>query len=251
MTENVGRLAGLCQTLVDETVQGRSALGEFAEKLRQLGISPEEGKDYVEQLEQRIKQQGKAREKRAERDTPKDSRTTTITQPTQESCEIPQVSTPEGLTPIQADEFRERRSQALELHEQRNEQEQPNLSEEIGWGILRAKLGSLRSSNSNNSISFEDISKLLGVDSSSPSGIPSSVLSAAPHLVSITNDLVKDQHLQETWNLRRAYASEKAIEPIINLMQSRHFTDPIPHSIWRTIIQDMYVNFEKLHASMD
>ena len=34
-------------------------------------------------------------------------------------------------------------------------------------------------------------------------------------------------------------------------MQSRYYVNPIPQSIWHTIIQDMYVNFEKLYATMD
>ena len=34
-------------------------------------------------------------------------------------------------------------------------------------------------------------------------------------------------------------------------MQSRYYVDPIPHSIWHTIIQDMYINFEKLYATMN
>ena len=39
MSQDVGRLAEQCQKLVDETVNGRFAIGDFAEKLRNLGVS--------------------------------------------------------------------------------------------------------------------------------------------------------------------------------------------------------------------
>jgi hypothetical protein len=44
---------------------------------------------------------------------------------------------------------------------------------------------------------------------------------------------------------------DKAIDPIINLMQLQPLVDPIPRPLWRPIIQDQFVDFEKLHTSMD
>src|SRR5277367_6637577 len=65
MSRNVGDIADQCQKLVDDTVEGRSAIGEFSGKLRNLGVTASEGKDYVEQLDRRIRQakrDGKRRE---------------------------------------------------------------------------------------------------------------------------------------------------------------------------------------------
>ena len=44
---------------------------------------------------------------------------------------------------------------------------------------------------------------------------------------------------------------EKTIDSLINLMQVQPLADPIPRSIWRSIVQDHYVDFEKLFALMD
>jgi hypothetical protein len=42
-----------------------------------------------------------------------------------------------------------------------------------------------------------------------------------------------------------------SIEPIINLMQIQPLDQPLPRSIWKLIVQDQYVNFEKLFAATD
>jgi hypothetical protein len=39
MSQDVARLAEQCQKLVDETVNGRFAIGDFAGKIRNLGVS--------------------------------------------------------------------------------------------------------------------------------------------------------------------------------------------------------------------
>lgn len=49
----------------------------------------------------------------------------------------------------------------------------------------------------------------------------------------------------------QAFSSEKAIEPIIDLMQSQPLQDPIPWSIWQKITRDEYVDFEHLYGSTD
>ena len=41
------------------------------------------------------------------------------------------------------------------------------------------------------------------------------------------------------------------MDAIINLMQRQPLSDPLPRSIWKEIILDKYVDFEKLFASMD
>lgn len=54
-----------------------------------------------------------------------------------------------------------------------------------------------------------------------------------------------DPHLAETSKLRRLYRSN--VTALINLMQARFLLDPLPRSIWRLIIHDDYVDFDKLH----
>src|SRR5271156_3913773 len=83
MSRDVGNLAEECQKLVDDTVEGRSAIGEFAEKLRTLGVTSSEGRDYVEQLDQRIRQQKKDGNRRESNIGNEESIATSSTQPTQ------------------------------------------------------------------------------------------------------------------------------------------------------------------------
>ncbi|KIJ95392.1 hypothetical protein K443DRAFT_11433 [Laccaria amethystina LaAM-08-1] len=80
--------------------------------------------------------------------------------------------------------------------------------------------------------SFDDFVKLLdNRPSSSRSFIPASVLAAAPHLTSLSEHALNNSHLQSTWKLRQAYASEKAVDPLIDVMQLQPLVDPIPHTM--------------------
>ena len=109
-------------------------------------------------------------------------------------------------------------------NEQETDRSRIELSEEVAGAVLQAKLGAIQPPSSRPTITVEDVAKLLGLsEPSSSTGIPSAVLAAAPHLSSFTEDFSNDEHLQKTYNLRHAYAHDKAIEPIIDLMQSKHF----------------------------
>jgi len=105
------------------------------------------------------------------------------------------------------------------------------------------------------SVLVEELGRLL--KSSSPTSssvipsIPAAVLAAAPHLANLSSSIAGDSHLEETWKLRRAFSFEKAIDSILEMVQVQSLKDPLPRSIWRSIIQDQYVDFEKLYASMD
>ena len=83
------------------------------------------------------------------------------------------------------------------------------------------------------------------------SSIPSSVLDAAPHLRHLTTNTIKDPHLEETWKLQNSFMGNDALDPIITLLQSQSLAQPLPQSIWKPIVQDHYVDFEKLLASME
>jgi len=83
------------------------------------------------------------------------------------------------------------------------------------------------------------------------SSIPSSVLDAAPHLRHLTTNTIKDPHLEETWKLQNSFMGKDALDPIITLLQSQSLAQPLPQSIWKPIVQDHYVDFEKLLASME
>ena len=76
------------------------------------------------------------------------------------------------------------------------------VSEEVAWSILHAKLGAIRSAPSTSLDTIKDIIKILGVDAAmAPTKIPSAVLTAAPHLTTICNSFGEDNHLRKTWDL--------------------------------------------------
>ena len=123
------------------------------------------------------------------------------------------------------------------------------------WAVLNAKLSCLASSQGSDVptliLSTDDLAKLLGVERSAPQSLPAIVLALAPHLVELSTSAISDPHIEETWKLRQAIGMDKTIDSLINLMQVQLLADPIPQSIWRSIVQDHYVDFEKLFASMD
>ncbi|EMD36440.1 hypothetical protein CERSUDRAFT_29448, partial [Gelatoporia subvermispora B] len=80
--------------------------------------------------------------------------------------------------------------------------------------------------------------------------IPAAVLAGAPHLNRHTV-IAPDPHVAETWRLRSLYTSEGASGPLIDLAQQQILEVPLPRTIWKDIISDNFVNFEKLHAAMD
>lgn len=53
------------------------------------------------------------------------------------------------------------------------------------------------------------------------------------------------------WELRQEYSKEKVIDSLVSLMQVKKLKDPISRSIWRLIILDHYIDFEKLYATLD
>ncbi|KAF8891923.1 hypothetical protein CPB84DRAFT_1816247 [Gymnopilus junonius] len=104
------------------------------------------------------------------------------------------------------------------------------------WAILNAKEcpGPV-------AFSTDDIAHLLDASHPATLSLPSSLLAVAPHL--------KD--LSETWKLQHALTAERMLDTLISLLQLQHLPDPIPQSIWKDITKDAFIDFEKLHASMD
>ena len=245
--------AAACQKALEDVLEGRAAVEDFSNQLRELGASSLEGSDYIQQLEQRLRQQS------SRRTQGRPSQASSATQPSQipsspnNSCHPSREATPPGLSIEEITEFRGKRDQLLQ-GSRGGQQSATSITEDVEWSLLRAKLEQLRSLSASHDdpFSLDNIIKLLdNRPSSSGSSIPASVLTAAPHLTSLSEHALNDSHLQTTWKLRQAYASDKAVDPLIDLMQLQPLVDPIPRTIWRNIIQDQYVNFEKLYASMD
>jgi hypothetical protein len=231
------------KSLVEDVIEGRFPSDKFLEKLQELGATPGEGRDYLHLLEQRLDQQRRG----PAQDEPADDESPTTDQ---------REKTPEGLTESETEEYRARRAEAEAAAQARIEASRKKATESAAWAVLRAKLKQIVPNSrepASSGLSAEDLAELFNIKPS-PSeslSLPSHVLALAPHLRELCCANVDDPHVKTTWELRRALASEKTIDNLVDILQVQPLLDPIPRSIWKLIAQDLFVDFEKLHASMD
>lgn len=123
------------------------------------------------------------------------------------------------------------------------------------WGALQAHVGQLQRSGSGigttSKSPHEQLATLLRLQTpSSNNGLPDAILSGAPHLARLAQP-IGDSHLDETWRLRYLFASEKAVDSVIDVVQRQQLDEPMPRSVWKDIVLDWFVNFEKLFAVME
>jgi hypothetical protein len=109
------------------------------------------------------------------------------------------------------------------------------------------------SSLSASSIPAASQTNLVGVCAQSPvpavaSGV--SLLAAVPHLAALANN-VGDPHIDETFRIRKALSVDKAADEAIDLLQQQSFEEPMPKAIWKDVVLDRLVLFDKLFAAID
>ena len=202
-----------CEKLVDEAVEKNWSAILLADRLEALGLKAVEAVDYIEELGQRLEiRRGKVRD--------------------------------QGSLPPDP---------AAEQPDHTGEQEDHDRTvEEAAWAALRSKLGNadpIASSGTSNVL--DKMLELLGQDTLPSSSLSKSVLAVAPHLAEDDNSIFKDPFLSETQKCKFAYASQKPFENLIIKAQGRKVQEPIANSIWKLIILDKYVDFEKLYATLD
>ena len=93
--------------------------------------------------------------------------------------------------------------------------------------------------------------ELLGQDTSSSTSLLKSVLAVAPHLADDEDSVFKDPYLGETQKCRMVYASQKPFKNLVIKAQGQKVLEPVANSIWRLVILDKYIDFEKLYATLD
>lgn len=233
----IRRRAETCQKIVDEALENGIEIDEFLNKLRSAGATPSEAADFGQQYTDRLEE----------------NRAGTSTQASDPQLRV-REATPEGLNEIQQSAFRETRERELVEAAAGANRAREEAVVTAAWKVLEAKLKKVRNNSKTPSRLGSDLqvrlAELLGDDESSePLGFPASVLDAAPHLKDLPSPSFDDPHLGQTWRLKRAY--EKAIDNVIDGMRGQEIAQPLPRSIWKTIIEDRYVDFEKLFAGMD
>ena len=126
----------------------------------------------------------------------------------------------------------------------REDQARDNLS----WAIVRAKLDALRATTSDGRDAVDLLGALRGDEENH--GLPESVLAVVPHLKDIAASASSDEHLAKTFEIREMFSKEKIADRTISYLQLARLDDPLPKAIWRDILADKYVNFEKVHATI-
>jgi hypothetical protein len=236
-TEIIRLRAEACQRVVDDCLEGKIQIAAVVELLQQAGASHEEAADYLKQLADRTTARNRAGIEGND-GVPGERQS--------------RESTPEGLTSDEADEFRQHRDALEEHHRIREEERRKNAADIAAWALLRTKASMLQSfPGSAPTDPAQQLALLLGLNTtSSGSSLPASVLAAAPHLAKLSSS-TSDAHLDSTWKLRQAYSGDKAIDTIIDIMQRQQLEELIPRSIWKEIVQDRFINFQKLFAAME
>ncbi|KAG6863404.1 hypothetical protein C0993_011679, partial [Termitomyces sp. T159_Od127] len=211
--ESTAARADACQKLIDEAVEGRLAVPEFIQALKGLGLNAAEARDHVDEVTQRIElRNAKSRAPNPQQD------------PSGEEAEDENTG--------------ESHARAVEA---------------AAWEALQERLEHACAPRTAAPITTDQLAELLG-DSRNVAGasaIPQSVLSAVPHLVDLQNKVSDDPHISRTWYLRHEYTKEKVVDSLISLGQSQPLKEPISRAMWKLVILDQFVDFDKLYATFD
>ncbi|KAM5534196.1 hypothetical protein V8D89_012103 [Ganoderma adspersum] len=127
--------------------------------------------------------------------------------------------------------------------------EQDPLHEKLSWAIVQAKIDALRATTSGSQDTVEFLDALRG--DTYGQGIPESVLAVAPHLKDVIASAESDTHLAKTFEIREHFSREKVADRTISYLQLARLDDSLPKAIWRDVLADKYVNFEKVHVAID
>jgi hypothetical protein len=134
----------------------------------------------------------------------------------------------------------------------------PNLIDtatSIAWALLHAKVDHFQAASSQMATTSDGslsdaLENLLGL-SSVKGAIPVSMLAKAPHLSKLSDSTATDPHLEKTQDLLSVYSPQGSQDILVNKVQFAPVGDPLPRTIWRKILLDLFIDFEKLFASMD
>ncbi|KAG6867738.1 hypothetical protein C0993_011806 [Termitomyces sp. T159_Od127] len=216
-----------CEKLVDETVDGLRSYDSFAAGIRDLGCSSDEAKDFFDAVRQHIEIQ--------------EAKSKAPVVPTREA-------TPEGLSSKELEAFRRERSDTISDLAREQERAHNQAIKAAAWAALRSKLDHISSPHDRVQSLPQDADPH---KSSETSTIPQSLLDVAPHLAQLQSQVSADPHIAKTWELRQEYGKERIVDSLIDLGQLQRVKDPISRAMWKLVIMDQYVDFEKLYATLD
>ncbi|KAF8233294.1 hypothetical protein L208DRAFT_1557284 [Tricholoma matsutake] len=134
--------------------------------------------------------------------------------------------------------------------------DQPNLDDpnpndtatSVAWALLCAKVSHLQPTSPQ--AASTPGKSLLGL-SGSKGAIPASVLMKVLHLSKLSNLTTTDPHLEKTQDLLLVYSPQSFQDILVNKAQFAPVGNPLPCTIWCKILLNLFIDFEKLFASMD
>ncbi|KIM78765.1 hypothetical protein PILCRDRAFT_90510 [Piloderma croceum F 1598] len=226
-------LSEKAQNLVEECVKGNISTPDFLNMLKEGSLRPSEAKDYIDQLNQQCLQ--------VHRDGERDPGWG-------EDDPIIQASTPEGLEGNGLTDYRAHWTAALDVVHQQEEEAHRKVLDSAEWSMLAAKIASIRLLPSFSPLDLYQLFDIPSLSLHTPLKLSTGLLAAAPHLAKSPGS-ASDPHLDKTWTLCCAFALE--VTQIIDKMQTRSHVTPLVCSIWRLVVLNQYVDFEKLFTSMD
>ena len=202
-----------CEKLVDEAVEKDLPASVLAESLKSIGLKAVEAADYLDEFNQRVAiRRSKAKQPGS---------------PTRE------LST--ETHPAVEDQF-----------------DRDRAVEEAAWASLMSKLqAEVPAPLPSPSGLVDKMLDFLGQDVASSTSLSKAVLAVAPHLADDKDTIFEDPYLKETHKCKIAYTSQRPFENLVIRGQGRRMREPVANSIWRLVILDKYVDFEKLYATLD
>jgi hypothetical protein len=131
---------------------------------------------------------------------------------------------------------------------------QQGVADAVAWATLRAKIGQLHPPNISSpsaNQSAAQFAKSLSTLFWDSHASDSAVVVVAPNLAHTAGGASNDVHLKKTQEIRVLFKSDSFCDLTITNAQLAPLNEPLPHSIWKKIVLEEFVDFTKLFASID
>ncbi|KAJ3764756.1 hypothetical protein FB446DRAFT_698506 [Lentinula raphanica] len=239
--ENViGTVSARCQKIVEDANAGRVTFADARHKLLLERLPEVVLKSYLVQFQQPIGGEGSDQLLVGHEDG---------------------GVTPGGLDVNQREEFRQKRAENLgeggshSSHGSGGESSQRVEGGEGGGHNVDplsglANFGPRKERSSELAVLEQQLKAIQRFISGDSGSVSVSTLDSLPHLREKARS-TGDSHIDQTLRTKRIYLNEQNFGALIDLFQTRYLPEPLPRSIWKLILKDEYISFEKLLAGID
>ncbi|KAJ3831362.1 hypothetical protein F5878DRAFT_675947 [Lentinula raphanica] len=235
-----GTVSAQCQKIVEDANAGRVTFADARRKLLSERLPEVVLKSYLVQFQQPIGGEGSDRPLAGNED---------------------RGVTPEGLDANQQEEFRRKRAEILGQEGSHSGQRSGGESSRRGEGgeggvhsidplSGLANFGPGKERSSEYAVLEQQLKAIQLLVSGDSGSVSASTLDSLPHLREKARS-TGDLHIDKTLQTKKIYLKEQNCGALIDLFQSCYLPEPLPRSIWKLILKDEYISFEKLLAGID